>query len=234
MAKVIKDLNSSVRVRHFDIVFYGTVSELLKIIHTYRERIVRYAFILHDKDVYTEDKFEDDGVTLLHKAGDIKNNHFHVIVSFYNACTLKACYKIFTTENDKPRIYSVGDMQTVYEYLTHKNDPDKYQYSKTKICSDDLQFFEKLCKVGEKSESDNKAEKIIEDLLINIPTRVMVSRYGRDFVIHMSQYLDVVSKIKFEEICLDEKKRQDEENARIKELSAREQLEFNFDKKVGE
>ena len=37
--KIIKDINSSARVRHFDIVFYGSNLELLKCIHTYRDRI---------------------------------------------------------------------------------------------------------------------------------------------------------------------------------------------------
>lgn len=200
MAKIIKDINSPARVRHFDIVFYGTVDELLKIIHTYRARIQRYAFIFHDKDVYQEDVKDDINNTFIHRKGDIKVNHFHVVISFYNGCTLKACAKLFTTENDKPRVYSIGDMCIAYNYLIHKDDPDKYQYRKCDIVSDDLSYYEKLLIHGEKSESDNKAEQIIMDLLAGVCTRVMVSRYGRDFVIHQSQYRDCVDRIRLEDM----------------------------------
>lgn len=205
MAKIVKDINSSNRVRHFDVVFYGTVEQLLDIIKIYRERIQRYAFILHDKDVYLDDLKDDNG-NFLHRKGDIKKPHIHLVVSFFNACTLRACSRLFTTELDKPRVFSIGDMCLAYDYLIHKNDSDKYQYRKCDILSDDLSYYEKLLIQGEKSESDNKAEQIIIDLLAGVCTRVMVSRYGRDFVIHQSQYRECVSQIRLEDMQEQEKR----------------------------
>ena len=157
-------------------------------------------------------------------------------MSFYNACTLKACSRLFTTENDKPRVYSIGDMGLAYDYLIHKNHPDKYQYKKCDITSDDLSHYEKLLINGEKSDNDNKSENIVMDILAGVPTRILVSRYGRDFIIHMSQYLDCANKIRTEDIFMADKRAKDEaeRKARLEELSKPVQQEFDFDKKAGE
>lgn len=234
--KIVKDINSSTRVRHFDIVFYGSSEELLKIIHTYRERIQRYAFIFHDKDVYDEDIKDSVSGEYIHRKGDIKVNHYHVIVSMYNACTLSACCKLFTTEADKPRVYSVGDMVLCYEYLIHKNHPDKYQYRKCDIISDDLYYFEKLTIQGDKPDNDNKAEQIVMDLLAGVPTRIMVSRYGRDFIIHRPQYVDCANAIRTEDFYLDNKRKEAEafERSRLERLSEPQQQQFDFDNNVGD
>lgn len=231
MSKIIKDISSSARIRHFDVVFYGSLEELLHIIHEYRARIQRYAFIFHDKDKYSDDVVSADSGQIVHRKGDIKVNHFHLVVSFYNACTLSACAKIFRTEKDNPRVFSVGDMQKCYEYLIHKNDPDKYQYCKCDIVSDDLSYFEKLCIIGERCERDNVAEQIVMDLLAGVNTRLMVSRYGRDFIINMARYIDCADKIRSEDFY--EKNRREAieayKKAQLEEIKQPKQLGLDFD-----
>lgn len=77
--------------------------------------------------------------------------------------------------------------------------PEKYQYNSADIISDDINYYEKICIVGDKVDGDNKAEMIINDLLRGVSPRIMVSRYGRDFVIHMKQYQECVNEIRYYE-----------------------------------
>ena len=183
------------RYRHFGIIFYGTQKELFKILHTYQERIVHYAFILHDKDVYREERRNDSG-EIVNKIGDLEKPHFHVIVDFYNAASANAVKRLFTTELDKPKVEVLNDLVASYRYLTHKDDPDKYQYSGDSVISDDISYYENLCLKGQKRDTDNIAMHIIDDLLKGINLRILVDRYGRDFVIHMNQYKECAESIR--------------------------------------
>ena len=189
-------MDKSSRVRHFSLVFYGTDIELDKLLLTYNCRIAHYAHIKHDKDVYLEDMYEEDGKTLKHKKGELEKVHRHILISFYNAHTFSAVKKLFTTEEDKPRVEKITDIGAMYRYLTHKDNPEKYQYKDTDIVSDDINFYEKVLLEGTKKETDNISESIINDMLKGVSPRIMVSRYGRDYVIHMRQYKDCVQEIR--------------------------------------
>ena len=220
-------MSISGRYRPFTIVFYGTQLELMGIIRTYRARIAHYAFIPHDKDIYDEDLYDEKKETLIHKKGDIAKQHIHLLVDFFNGHTITAVKRLFTTDNDKPRVDVVRDRAAQYRYLTHKDNPEKYQYNTADIISEDINYYEKICIVGDKVDGDNKAEMIINDLLRGVSPRIMVSRYGRDFVIHMKQYQECANEIRYYEA--DEHIRQKilaDENAKKIE---NEQLQCPFD-----
>lgn len=181
--------NLSSRVRHFDLVFYGKEIELMELLADYKARIAHYVYIKHDKDVYEEDIVENDEI--VHKKGDLKKPHFHVIVDTYNGATCSAMKRLFTTKEDKPRVLPVNDQVACYEYLWHKNNPEKYQYSKKCLCSDDLDYYERMCVVGQVRDTDSVAMHIVEDIIAGVNPRILCSRYGRDFIIHYNQYKDM-------------------------------------------
>lgn len=186
---------NSARPRWFCLIFYGSEEELKSLLEKYSVRISHYAYILHDKDIYADDLLRDDG-TYVHKKGEIEIPHFHLLVSFYNGHTLSAVKKLFTTKLDKPRAEVITDKVIQYEYLIHKNDPDKYQYPKTDIVSDNLHYFEKMCIRGDKTDTDEKAVSIVNDILAGISPRILMHRYGRDFIIHYNQYKDMADLIR--------------------------------------
>lgn len=190
-------MGKSGRFRPFAIIFYGTQEELIQIIRTYRESIAHYAYITHDKDVYEEDLIDEETNEYVHRKGEIEKVHIHILVDFFNAHTITAVKRMFTTELDKPRVEVIGDRVAQFRYLTHKDNPEKYQYPDSDITAYDINYYEKLCITGDKIDGDNKAELIINDLLRGISPRIMVSRYGRDFVIHMKQYEECVQAIRF-------------------------------------
>lgn len=119
-----------------------------------------------------------------------------MIVDFFNAHTFTAVKKLFTTENDKPRVREILSRQGAFEYLIHKNNPDKFQYSYDLIKSDEIKYYEKFCKEGYSTDKDNISEQIIADILNNIPPRLLVKRYKRDFILNMQRYYDCADKIK--------------------------------------
>ncbi len=194
-------MGKSGRFRPFAIIFYGSQQELMRIIRTYRAAIANYAFITHDKDVYEEDLIDEKTNEYVHRKGEIEKVHIHILVDFFNAHTITAVKRMFTTELDKPRVEVIGDRVAQFRYLTHKDNPEKYQYSDSDIISYDINYYEKLCITGDKIDGDNKAELIINDLLRGISPRIMVARYGRDFVIHMNQYEYCAQAIRHFDSC---------------------------------
>lgn len=213
------------RFRNFNIVFYGSEGELCKILRLNNDRISKYAYCVHDKDTYLEDRFDDSG-NCVNVKGDLEKIHIHCNLEFYNALSFSACKKMFTTETDNPRVEHTIDKQLMFEYLIHKNDKDKYQYPYSEIVSNDIAHFEKYCKYGEKIGGDEKAILIIEDLLKGVPLRLMLYRYGREFIINKEKYISFAQDLKQE--SYDENLRN---NAFLIEMSEKdvEQIEIPFD-----
>lgn len=182
-------MNKSGRFRPYEIVVYCTENELNGLLCKNHCRIAHYVYIKHDKDVYEEDNEE-----LGHKKGELKKEHIHCLLDFFNPHTFTAVKKMFTTDVDKPRVEIISDRQAKYEYLTHTGYPNKYQYSKSLLISNDLGYYENICKQGDKRDTDNIAEQIIRDLLCNTSPYVMISRYGRDYIIHRQAYNDMADE----------------------------------------
>ncbi len=87
-----------------------------------------YAYILHDKDTYSNDVIDKDTNELVNRAGDLKKPHYHFIISFKNprkADKLKEELKLSHIETCNFYFYS--------RYLIHLDDKDKYQYSQLDI-----------------------------------------------------------------------------------------------------
>ncbi len=217
--------SSNSRVRHFDIIFYAGRKKLLELLELYAPRIAHFAFAEHTKDVYEED-LEENG-ELKHRKGELKKAHIHLLLDLYNAATCNAVKRLFTTEEDKPRVMPVNDIQAVYEYLWHKNNPEKYQYSKAIVLTDSTDYYERLCIAGAKKDSDNVAENIINDILAGVSPRIMVSRYGRDYCIHMNQYNDVVDKIKQYELENRYRKAKDVPSYKYEQMYLEDKLPFD-------
>lgn len=183
------------RFRHFNLVLYCSRRELDAILIKYLCRISHCAYITHDKDIYDNDLIDKDG-NYVHRKGEQEKVHIHMLISFYNGHTFSAVKRLFTTENDNPRVESVNDMVGCFNYLTHKGFPDKYQYLPSDIQYIDEAFYKKLLEEGQKRDTDNVAESIVLDMLNGTSPRIMLARYGRDWAIHRSQYQDVVDAIR--------------------------------------
>ena len=88
--------------------------------------------LLHDKDVYEHDEFNEDG-SLKHRAGDIKKPHFHVFIKFSGGTTWKTVFErvakpLGLVLSPIPQKCLAFSEVTALRYFLHMDDPEKYQY----------------------------------------------------------------------------------------------------------
>lgn len=167
------------RYYNFSCVTYADVESVQAWLDDNCQIVKHYAYIVHDKD-------------------DCEK-HIHLILLLYNNKTCSALFKTFkNTFNCNTLVEPLHDTQSCYEYLIHKNNNDKYQYSKNDIITDNKTFFDTLEK-NEKYITDNSIG-IISDLLDNIPLEDMHIRYGRDFVINFKKYDDFARAVRVQRL----------------------------------
>lgn len=77
---------------------------------------------LHDSDVYTSGE----------KKGEKKKAHYHGILIYPNTTTIGSIKKLMDQLN-QPRPEACMTVKGAYEYFTHKNNPEKYQYDECHI-----------------------------------------------------------------------------------------------------
>lgn len=97
-----------------------------------KRSIKYYSYILHDKDVYTE---EDEKRNPAHKAGTLKEPHWHIVIVFFDGQQqqlkyIAAWFKQPTNCVEKVRSRRVED---AFAYLIHQNSPNKYQYDVSEV-----------------------------------------------------------------------------------------------------
>lgn len=163
------------------------------------KNIKSYAFIYHDKDIYFNDILDDKN-EILYKKGDLKVPHFHIYLKLKSSRDSEEIKRWFMPKgltDEKGLPYNclsqkVKSSVACIEYLTHKNEPEKYQYSENNIISYNIDS------VLENDAIDNSID-IVEDMLSGFSTRDLVKRYGRDFIYHYNSYSAIVAKIKYED-----------------------------------
>lgn len=102
--------------------------------------VQRYAYILHDKDVYTEDCFDKKTGELLHKEGEPIAPHWHIALDFAFDEKNDKIRKTFKTIADDfgvnancvSKVRSGKYIKNLL-YLTHRNASEKYPYDFSEV-----------------------------------------------------------------------------------------------------
>ena len=117
-----------------------------------------YAYIIHDKDLYTK---ADESRNPKHKAGEFKPAHIHLVLKFERSQPQKTKYicKWFNlAENFVSKIN--GSFEDAVLYLAHINAPDKAQYDIKNITANfDVQS------VIANADSKDKLSSIVDRIL---------------------------------------------------------------------
>lgn len=165
----------NIRAYSFNIVTYVTDYQA---IIDFCANTFKYAFILHDKDLN-------------------KSPHYHIVCSFKQNKSFDSVRKLFP-QDQNTIVEKLIDKYGAFEYLTHKNDPDKFQYSFDLVSTNDLKYFERpLCK-----EFSN--EQFLFDLCFSTLSEYdLAVRYGRDYIIHRSLYLSFKDIILSEQLSIE-------------------------------
>lgn len=175
---------SEKRSRYFCLISYLSIDIILSCLKK-NKNIKHYACIVHDKD--------------LDQQGNIKIIHTHIVIHLYNAVTLRIVRQWFSGFYDDKglEINTLGQYinsnYDILDYLIHKNNQDKYQYSLVDIISDDLEAM-----YNNEILADNCYE-IITMLLEKKKLLDIVKKYGKDFVYHYSCYKEICKDIDYQE-----------------------------------
>lgn len=150
------------RIYSFNIVTYVTdINSILD----FCSFTFKYAYILHDKDLN-------------------KSPHYHIVCSFKQNKSFESVRKLFP-DNQNTIVKKLIDKYGAFEYLTHKNDPDKFQYSDDLVVTNDLKYFSRPLS----KEFSN--EQFLFDICFSVLSQYdLALRYGRDYIIHRSYYLE--------------------------------------------
>lgn len=119
-----------------------------------------YAYILHDKDKWEQDVIDKDTGEIIHKMGDLKKPHWHVIICFKNPRYIK---KLKDELNLKH--IETCNFYAYARYLIHKDNPKKYQYELSEIKTNmELRINNAINRDYEQSEQDTRLlYKYIQD-----------------------------------------------------------------------
>lgn len=97
---------------------------------------------LHDKDLWMHDSpaivEEETGEVLeekgsKYKCGDRKKEHWHCIIKFDRTISYKEANRIVRAITNGPYLQKCMSLKGAFEYFTHMNHPEKYQYEKDEI-----------------------------------------------------------------------------------------------------
>ena len=163
-----------------------------------------YAYIIHDKDIYseTEEKRNPE-----HKTGTLKTPHIHLLLRFEERQPQKLeCvanwFKLETNFINKIQ----GKWDDACLYLIHKNAPDKYPYSSDEVKAN-FDYDEFLEKIEDKPNLDFIINKILDGSIreynktLEIDNKILVS---------YSRIINEAFKVRSEYLQATQKERQTE------------------------
>lgn len=143
-----------------------------------------YAYILHDHDVKED--------------GSPKEPHYHILCYRKSGFRLTPAFRAFTQNT---LIQPCRSRCHSYQYLIHKNDPDKAQYSEADIhqyhLGDKNTFIHTLAE-----QKDNQYAQMLDDLA-QLGYRELAIKYGRDYMLNYERYERFMAKIAYEQSARD-------------------------------
>nr|BAB39758.1 replication initiator protein [Onion yellows phytoplasma]BAH20795.1 replication initiator protein [Onion yellows phytoplasma] len=108
-----------------------TKTKIETILETKKKAIQNYAYILHDKDIYQNDK---EAQLNGKKVGDIKAPHWHIYLRFNYSHDTKNIAQWFNTEDNFVSKIK-GRFSDALMYMIHANRSDKHQYDEKEVVS---------------------------------------------------------------------------------------------------
>jgi len=141
-------------------VRYMTEEQILQGLN--RLCITRYAYILHDKDVYDK---EDEKKNPDHKAGTTKAPHWHVMIKLSSARAMEHIAKWFGVKTQYVKKSTSGRFDSMALYLIHYNDFSKYQYDPKEVKAS-FNYLEFVDKTNEKAFTIEEVIEMIDHEVI--------------------------------------------------------------------
>lgn len=139
-----------------------------------------HAYIFHDSDVKED--------------GSPKEPHFHILVYRKSGFRLTPAVRAFSQNT---LIQPCRSRKLSYEYLTHKNDPDKHSYPSSSV--------HEFHRDGKDTFSQTTAEvqhnvfaQMLDDIT-QLSRRELAVKYGRDYMLNYRRYEQFASEVAYED-----------------------------------
>lgn len=186
MNKSVFTYNPNLQARNWDILTYCERDYILEVLKRHNDVIRAYAFIYHDK--FTQYELEEKAKKEKVDVSEVsKHPHYHVVIRLTRPIKLGTIKNwFFCTDAEGNKINTrlkQCDYKIAFEYLTHKNDPLKYQYPKSDIISNNLPAFK-----SSKNPDDNISIDIVDEMLCGTPIYDILQKYGNHFAFRINQY----------------------------------------------
>lgn len=185
----------------------------------------KVAFILHDKDKYSESdlkkyKKNNDGESPPWKVGDIKKPHYHIVLKFENLKSIKGVLSMLEPLEIK-YIEPVQTERGMIRYLIHLDDEEKYQYNKKDIV---LYGGYNIDKFFERDKDMNEIKKELRYIILKDKSAYTYNYF--DFYNYVAdnysyEYLDIIDKYSYSFQSLVNGKNKKKEQAELKEAEAK-------------
>nr|DAP12887.1 MAG TPA: Plasmid like replication protein [Inoviridae sp.] len=154
------------RFYRWSLVIYGNEEDVLKVCRVSQH----YAYILHDKEE--------------------KEPHWHLLCTFKVWKSL-ASIKSIIDNGQNVLGEEIHDKQAAFRYLTHKDNPEKYQYEEEDVKSDNKEFW--------RGEEQGDVVELIDDIIEGMSFRDMAIKYGKDFVKNYRAYAHYAALVEAQE-----------------------------------
>ena len=163
------------RYYSFRIITYASEQEFQNLL----KYGTKWEYIFHDKDI------KEDGTP--------KEPHWHINIVLREWKTIKGVCSLIEGSQNSLAI-PMNDKKEAHEYLTHKNDPDKFQYSENLIKSSE----KKLWKETESASDENECLiAILESQTMSLREKAI--KLGRDYMKNYHKYESFIREMKEEE-----------------------------------
>lgn len=184
---------------HFLVSYLPTLEDVQKVLDNKAKQIVSYAYIMHDKDFYTDDVIDKDTGDVLHVKGELKPPHIHIYLRLVNNRDVGEIRRWFESSDENGQKINclsrvVRDRVSCINYLIHntKASKDKYQYPVEDVVSYNVEHIDDDMPV-------DSTFYIVEDMLKGIPKMELLKKYGRDFLYHYQNYVQFVKDLNSEQ-----------------------------------
>ena len=139
----------------------------------------KWEYIFHDKDV------KEDGT--------LKEPHWHINIILREWKTIKGVCNLIEGSQNSLAI-PMNDKRDAHEYLTHKNDPDKFQYSENLIKSSEKKLWKEI---ESKTDENENFIEIVESQAMTLREKAI--RLGKDYIKNYFKYESFIKEMQEQE-----------------------------------
>lgn len=190
-------ISKASRYRDFQGIVYTPYECLIQRLKDLKDdgKVLEYACVFHSRDLF------DDGTPKL------QHCHFAIRTTSYTVNdTVKKMFSALKPfhgeENANVLVQSTTfvagqsqriDLNMSYRYFSHKDFPEKAQYSDDEITVSD--GFISMIQKGQKKERADNSFEILEQMLNGVTNYELAKKYGRDFILNFDKYRKLIAAI---------------------------------------